>query len=219
MKTYHFEHTDEKRIKTSILLGFGIFFSTTGLAFFTVDKQHIFMFVLLGLLLAGIFFYLNTRKVKQTGTAQLADDYVLLNVFGKQTQIWFEQIKIYQDGSKWDQAYLKLQLIDGSKFMLAAGENFCNPSDFKIFMTDAMQALEKFKSAHPLSQVKEQHPFAAKWLLYMAWGGVVLTTLALIPLIMVGDLLKLGAWLIFAVISYGFLRTIYLARKKDNLMK
>lgn len=201
MKNYSFECSDESRLKKTILVSFAIFSGSGIYVLFSTQEEWI---VFAGLAIAGIFFYFNTRTIKQKGTAQLGTDKMTLTISGKTQTIHFNDIKEYPDGRTIGNTFLRLTFRNGKKIVIAANENFCDEESLDIFITDVTETLEKYNEQNPKA-VRLQtalNPFASSWMYGLTWLGIILIVPALIPVLIWGDIYKLFAWMVLALGIY-----------------
>ena len=177
MKEYTFEYTRQGfayllfGLSFAIII-FGIFLF--GVLFKGILSLGIALVIIIGLAITA--FLLNKHRIKRIGIAKLSspDLKIELNdVF----HISFSDLKYYYIYDGKNGVVFTLGFLNGTKFKIAANNNFCNDDLLKAFLTDFQLAIESYKTQNNLNIVHLETIFARKKTVYILGFITVLVIL------------------------------------------
>ena len=101
--------------------------------------------------------------VKQIGSAELSDTYLLLHLDGEEKHILFSEVTSYEI-QHYNGVTLFLKFADKSKFKVQALAAFCNAEAFERFCQELEHALTRYAREHPGTLMRKPSFFEQKWL-------------------------------------------------------
>jgi hypothetical protein len=167
MKEYTFEYTKQ----SFAYLLFGLSFSIIVLGvviyrFLLTNFLSPALATISFIVLAVVFFLINKYKIKKVGIAKLSSDNLIMEL-AKTTHIAFSDLKYYYIYNGKNGSVFTLGFINGTKFKLAANNNFCNEESFRVFLTNFESVVETYKTQNEANIIHLESVFAKKQTVYI----------------------------------------------------
>ena len=141
MRDFKFEYTDTK----FIIKLFGLCFLLWVALLFTISVTKELIGVIGSLVLAFgtplLIFFLNKKKIKKQGTANITDTYSEFRLADSIKKIVYADMRTYLI-QRFNGTCLKIKFKDGKTFALQANSNFCNPYQFDTFCQEFEGVIE-----------------------------------------------------------------------------
>ncbi|SDE16034.1 hypothetical protein SAMN05216464_104176 [Mucilaginibacter pineti] len=163
MKAYNFEYTRQDIGYLLFVLSFAII--GLGILLFKNLFNDLLPagFVIISLIAAGVtFFLLNRHRIKRTGIAKLSMSDLTIEL-NQSLYINFADLKYYYIYDGKNGPAFTLGFINGSKFKIAANNNFCNVDLIMVFLTDFRSAIENYNAQNNANIIRLESIWARKY--------------------------------------------------------
>ena len=110
-----------------------------------------------------LFFFLNRKKIKKLGSAQLENEKVRIELENEITEIEFNQIENYLV-QVYNGTLLQIKLLNGKKFKIYSNSNFCNTKQFDEFSSDLEAKIQNFKEINKVNIIRKNTFFERVWI-------------------------------------------------------
>lgn len=159
---YKFEYSKRDVLIRFILLAIAIF---VGLFIGMLSLIHhigVWPSLTLPVAIPCLIFYLNRKKFKSIGVANLYQDKIFIDLDESQLTFYFGDIETFKV-EHFSGVALSLRLKDRTKFRLFANDN-CDYSQLEKLCADFEKVIEEFKSQTASELTREKSIFESKWL-------------------------------------------------------
>jgi hypothetical protein len=164
MRDYNFEYTDTKFTLKLIGLSFLAFVVLLIAMVVTVDLLGIAGALILAFGVPVLIFFLNKKKIKKIGTANIYDSSSEFKLADSTEKVVYADIKTYQV-ERYNGTHLKIKFKDGKDFKLQANSNFCNSDQFDILCGEFEKTVQQFKSTNNVELTRKPSMFERAWML------------------------------------------------------
>jgi len=147
MREFNFEYTDTKFTLKLLGLSFLAFVVLLIAMVVTVDLIGTVGGLILAFGVPLVIFFLNKKKIKKLGTANIYDSSSEFKLAESIEKIVYADIKSYQV-ERYNGTALVIKLKDGKDFKLQANSNFCNTARFDTFCQEFEKTLDQFKTTN-----------------------------------------------------------------------
>jgi hypothetical protein len=164
MRDFTFEYTDTKFTLKLLGLSFLAFVVLLIAMVVTIDLIGIIGSLILAFGVPLLIFFLNKKKIKKHGTANIFDSYSEFKLADSTRKIEFGQIKTYQV-ERYNGTALAIKLKDGKDFKLGANTNFCNADQFDTFCQEFEKTIQQYKTSNNVELTRKKSIFERAWML------------------------------------------------------
>ena len=164
MRDFAFEYTDTKFTLKLLGLSFLALFVLLVAMVVTVDLIGIIGSLILAFGVPLLIFFLNKKKIKKLGTANISDSNAEFKLVNSTQKIEFGQIRTYQV-ERYYGTTLVLKFKDGKDFKLQANTNFCNADKFDEFCQEFEKTVQQFKTTNNVELTRKKSMFERAWML------------------------------------------------------
>jgi hypothetical protein len=164
MRDFSFEYTDAKfTLKLLVLCFLSLVVFLIAMAV-TVDLIGVIgsLIFVFGVPLA--IFFLNRKKIKKHGTANIHDSYSEFTLADSTDKIVYSDIESYQV-ERYNGTHLKIKFKDGRSFKVQANSNFCNADKFDAFCREFEDTIQQFKATNHVELTRMKSMFEKVWML------------------------------------------------------
>lgn len=187
MKEYRFEYSNQKYATKLSIICFGFFIlSFIGmfglLKFIKLSKVIFFaLFLILCFGIPFLIFWLNRKKIKKLGSANLEDEKVKIVLENEVKEIQFNQIENYLV-QVYNGTLLQIKLLNGEKFKMYSNSNFCNTIEFDKFSNDLETKIQNFKELSKINIIRKKNFFERVWI----YPFLVIMTISVVIIVIYG---------------------------------
>jgi hypothetical protein len=172
MRDHSFEYTDTKFTLKLLGLSFLAFVVLLIAMVVTVDLIGIAGALILAFGVPFLIFFLNKKKIKKLGTANIYDSYSEFKLADSTDKVVYADIRTYQV-ERYNGTALVIKLKDGKDFKLQANTNFCKAEQFDAFCQEFENVIQQYKTNNNVELTRKPSMFERAWMLPLL---VVLTT-------------------------------------------
>jgi hypothetical protein len=164
MKDFTFEYTDTKFTLKLLGLSFLAFVVLLIAMVVTVDLIGIIASIILVFGVPLLIFFLNKKKIKKHGTANIYDSYSEFKLADSTDKVVYADIRTYQV-ERYNGTHLKIKFKDGKDFKLQANSNFCNNDQFDSFCQEFENVVQQYKTSNNVELTRKPSMFERAWML------------------------------------------------------
>lgn len=164
MSDYNFEYTDTKFTLKLLGLSFLTLILLLIAMVVTIDLIGIIGSLILAFGVPLLIFFLNKKRIKRYGTANIFDSYTEFKLSDSTQKIEFEQIKTYLF-ERYNGTALAIKLKDGKDFKLQANTNFCDAAQFDAFCQEFEKTIQQYKTSNNVDLTRKKSMFEKAWML------------------------------------------------------
>lgn len=158
--------------------------------------------------------FLNMKKSRRDGSAQLEADRVVFKLADQTRTILFSELKSYKI-EHYNGTRLSLDFRDNTKFRLDANDNFGNSKAFEAFCHDLEDAINQYTLDTAAGLVRKPSLFEQKWLPVLL--GIVTLALGWVVIQSILEGRKLPTGLFVSIVLFAPLWGAYFkARQKSK---
>ena len=164
MRDYNFEYTDTKFTLKLLGLSFLTLVTLLIAMVVTVDLIGIIGSLILAFGVPLLIFFMNKKKIKKQGTANIYDSYSEFKLANSSDKVVYADIKTYQV-ERYNGTHLKIKFKDGKDFKLQANSNFCNADQFDTFCNEFENSVQQYKTSNNVELTRKKSMFEQAWML------------------------------------------------------
>lgn len=172
MKEYSFEYTKQGVAYLLFVLCFAIMGLEILLlkillpSYLLKNLGQFYLLVMPLIAIAVALFLLNKHRIKRTGIAKLSMSDLTMEL-NQLTHIAFADLKYYYTYDGKNGPAFTRGLINGTKFKIAANNNFCNDNLIRVFLTDFSSTIENYNAQNKANIIRLESVFARKRVPYI----------------------------------------------------
>ena len=172
---YRFEYSKREVLLRFILLTIAIFVCSLIATFSLLHHIGIWPCVTFPFAVPCLIFYLNRKKFKSKGVANLYQDKIFIDLDDSQSTFYFSDIETFKV-EHFHGVSLSIRLRDRTKYRLFANDD-CDHSQLEKLCADFEKVIEEFKSYTTSERTREKSILESKWyfilLIALSATGVV----------------------------------------------
>ncbi|TRX38286.1 hypothetical protein [Flavobacterium restrictum] len=187
MQEYKFEYSNQKFATKLFIICFGFFMLSfigiLGIAKFIHLPKMIFFatFLILCFGIPFFIFWLNRKKIKNSGSAKLENEKVKIVLDNEIKEIEFKQIENYLV-QVYNGTLLQIKLLNGEKFKMYSNSNFCNTKEFDEFTGDLETKIQNFKEVNEITIIRKKTFFERVWI----YPFLIIMTISVVIIVIYG---------------------------------